>query len=262
MTGLIDIRVEDTLPEPALQFLKSCYRFVNDEWQHAYRVDLPDQGFERSLRSSCMSHLEGWEISPDREMSLGYGFETASGTLHEVDIVAKHPHVTAIAETKNRAGFLPDKNDVIVFFAKLLDYLAFNPILLMKEVCPVFISNSSFEESGLAACLGLGVHPVAPGLRPVAILVDSARRIRVELRRGAEVSKEIHGRFADFCAVLNRVSFALSTTWLTSRCGYVSENTIVLKAAGGLNTVALGHELRQLNAECTWLLGEVRRATS
>lgn len=195
-------------------------------------------------------------------MSLGYGFETASGILHEVDIVAKHPDVTAIAETKNRQGFLPDKNDVIVLFAKLLDYLAFNPILLMKEVCLVFVSSSSFEESGLRACLGLGVHPVAPGLRPVAILVDNARRIRHELRRGVEVSKEVHGRFIDFCADLNRVSFAISGTWLTSRCGYVSENTIVLKATGGLDTVALGRDLRHLNAECAWLLGEVRKATS
>ena len=49
------IRVDDALPEPALHFLKRCYRFVNEEWQHAVREALPDQGFERSFRTS--THL-------------------------------------------------------------------------------------------------------------------------------------------------------------------------------------------------------------
>lgn len=194
---MVAIRVDDNLPEAALHFLKHCYRFVNEEWQHATREDLPDQGFERTFRASCTTRLNGWEISPEREMRLGYELSTSSGVLHEIDIVAKHADVTAVVELKNRQG-PPAKNDVVILFAKILDYLSFNPILLLKEMCPIFMSNASFEESGLAACLGLGIHPVGPGLRPVSILVDTAKRIDVELQRGVVVSQEVHERFQDF----------------------------------------------------------------
>lgn len=256
---MVTIRVDDNLPEAALYFLKHCYRFVNEEWQHATREDLPDQGFERTFRASCITGLDSWGISPEREMRLGYELSTASGVLHEVDIVAKHAEVTAIVELKNRQG-PPAKNDVVILFAKILDYLAFNPVLLLKEMCPIFLSTASFEASGLAACLGLGIHPVGPGLRPVPILVDSAKRIDVELQRGVVVSQEMHERFEDFCAELNRIWLSLMDSWLTSRCGYRSDDTIVLKAAGGLDTLALGYSLRQLNSDCTWLLAEVRKA--
>ncbi len=258
----MNIRVDDTLTEPELHFLKRCYMFVNQEWQHAVREPLPDQGFEQRFRESCVIHLSEWNISQEREMHLGYGLDAASGVSHEVDIVARRPDLTAILEIKNRQGFRPEKNDIIVFFAKILDYLAFNPTLLLKEVCLVFMSNTPFEESGLAACLGLGIHPVAPGLRPLPILVYNARCIDVELQKGVVVAPVVREQFQDFCAQLNRISSTLSETWLTSRCGYLSEDRIVLKAAGGLHTLALSHELRQLNGDCTQLLSEFRAAKS
>jgi hypothetical protein len=187
---MVAIRVEDELPRAAVDFLKHCYRFVNEEWQHVDRDDLPDQGFERNFRSSCITSLSGWEISQEREMRLGYELSTASGVLHEIDIVAKHSDVTAIMELNNRQGS-PAKNDVVVFFAKILDYLTLNPDLLLKELCPVFMSTAAFEQNGLAACLGLGIHPVGPGLRPVPILVNNAKILDMELRRGLQVSETI-----------------------------------------------------------------------
>ena len=51
---------------------------------------------------------------------------------------------------------------MIVFFAKILDYLCWSPVLLRSYLLPVFVSSYAFEKSGLAACLGLGIHPVAP----------------------------------------------------------------------------------------------------
>jgi hypothetical protein len=253
------LRVDYQPPEAMLNFLKRCYKYVNEEWQHIVREDLPDAGFELSFRDSCITHLIGWEISQPREMYLGYGFETSSGILHEIDIVAKHPDVIAILEAKNRQGTPPDKNDVIVFFAKILDYLAFHPILLQKEICPTFMSNTSFDQNGLAACLGLGIHPIGPGLRPVPLLIDNARRINVELNKPIVVSGAVRDRFDDFCANLNSISLTLNETWITSRCGSVSDHAIVLKSTGGLDTVEISHRLRRLNADCSWLLQEVRR---
>ncbi len=254
------LRVECILPNAALDFLKRCYRFVNGEWQHAVREDLPDHGFERRFRDSCITRLDGWEISSEHEMHCGYGLETASGILHEIDIVAKHPDVTAILEAKNRQGVPPDKNDVIVFFAKILDYLALNPILLEKEICPTFMSNASFDQHGLAACLGLGIHPIGPCLRPVPVLVDNARKIGFELLKSVAVTNDVRDRFDDFCADLNRISLDLNDTWVTSRCGLVSDKAIVLRAMGDVDTPELSHRLIQLNSDCSSLLQDVREA--
>ena len=256
---MVAIRVEEELPKAAVDFLKHCYRFINEEWQHADRTDLPDQGFEGNFRSSCITRLTGWEISQEREMRLGYELSTASGVLHEIDIVAKHRDVTAIMELKNRQES-PAKNDMVVFFAKILDYLTLNPDLLLKELCPVFMSTAAFEINGLAACLGLGIHAVGPGLRPVPILVDNAMRIDLELRKGLQVSEETRDRFEDFCAELNNMCLSLTDNWIGSRFGYRSENTVVLKVAGGSDSHAMSHSLRQLNTDCNWLLSRVREA--
>ena len=256
---MVAIYVADELPASAIDFLRHSYRFVNEEWQHADREDLPDQGFERNFRASCITGLSDWEISQEREMRLGYELSTASGVLHEIDIVTKHADVTAIMELKNRQES-PTKNDVVVLFAKILDYLTLNPDLLLKEVCPIFMSTSMFEESGLAACLGLGIHPICPGLRPVPILIDNAKRIDVELRLGTHVSEETLDRFQEFCAELNNTSLSLTDNWFSSRFGYRSEDTIVLKAAAGSDVSAICHSLRHLNGECNWLISAVREA--
>ncbi len=255
----MSILIDDSLPESAFQFLRRCYGFVNQEWQHITRESLPDQGFEQRFRESCVTRLSEWRISPEREMRLGDGLDTASGVYHEVDIVAQSSDLTAILEIKNRQGSPPGKNDVIVFFAKILDYLSLNPSLLLKEICPAFMSSIPFEPSGLAACLGLGVHPVEPSLRPLPILVDNARRMDFEIRRGISLTPSMRERFQDFCAQLNNLSSVLKETWLTSRCGFRSEDTIVLKAIGGLPTLALSQELGQLNKDCSELLEEFRK---
>ena len=256
---MVSIRVDELLPTAAVDFLKHCYRFTNEEWQHADRLLVPDQGYESIFRSNCVTQLTAWAISEQREMHLGHEAPTASGILHEVDIVAKHSDCSVIMELKNRHD-PPDKNDVIVLFAKIMDYLASNPALLLKEVCPVFMSTTPFEAHGLAACLGLGIHAVSPGLRPVPVLVDNGKRIDHELKQGLQVSEETLGRFGDFCAELNNLCSSLSDNWIGTRFGYRSENTIVLKAAPETDSRAMGHVVWQLNAECNWLLASVREA--
>ena len=145
-------------PSPAvLGFLVRCYRFVAFEWPHVDRIQVPDRGFEQRFRESCVLELPDWSISTEREFYLGSGLDTASGVAHEVDIIANHPDLIAIMELKNWGSAGPGKNDVIVFFAKVLDYLATNPTLLFGDVCLSFMSRSSFDSSGLSACLGLGI---------------------------------------------------------------------------------------------------------
>ena len=258
----MDIYYDEILPNSALQFLERCCRFVNEEWQHSEREEAGDQGFERRFRESCVVNFPDWTISQEREMRLGESLDTASGVLHEVDLVAQTADLVAVAEIKNRPANPPEKNDAIIFFAKLLDYLAFNPTLLMREVLPVFISGGHFDEHGLAACLGLGIHPVAPGLRPLPGLVRNARIMDSEVRKGILLPDEIAERFEEFCVELNRLSADLDETWLTNRCGFASDNTLVLKAAGGLPTRDLGRQLRRLNGDYMELLAAFRKAAA
>jgi hypothetical protein len=253
----MSIRVTDTLPKAGLQFLALCYRFVTMEWQHAKREDIPDQGFERCCREHCITKLgNGWTISQPREMQLGAGLDSASGVGHEVDIIARHAELTAPVELKNRAGYPPDKNDVIVFYAKLIDYLCGNPTLLQSEFCPVFVTTTAFDVNGLGACIGLGIHPIAPGLRPLPALIHNGLVMQNELNRGLVLGHAIKERFDDFCSRVNGLSVALAPTWFSQRFGKVSDNKISVVAMPGLQTAALGAELQRLGGECSSLLFE------
>lgn len=187
-------------------------------------------------------------------MGLGAGLETSSGVLHEIDIVARGPNLTAILEMKNRSGKLPDKNDVIVFFAKVFDYFTGNPAILFEDVCLTFMSSVSFEDRGVAACLGLGIHPIAPGIRPLPILVDNARIMESKLSRGLAIPSDLRERLGDLCAQLNNLSSTLSETWLDSRCGVVSDDRILIRAVAPLPVDALAHQVRQANSDCTEIL--------
>jgi hypothetical protein len=69
----VAIQIEKPLPAPALDLLRHCYRFVNEEWQHLPRDGSADQGFEAKLRKSCIVKLIGWVVSQHREMNPGDG---------------------------------------------------------------------------------------------------------------------------------------------------------------------------------------------
>jgi hypothetical protein len=193
-------------------------------------------------------------------MHLTGNLQPASGVFHEIDLVAHCSDVVAVAELKNRIGSPPEKNDVIVFFAKLLDYLALNPALLNREVIPIFLTTIPFEQSGLAACLGLGIHPAAPSLRPLPVLIDSGIRMRVELQNKLSLPDAAQKRFDDFAGEVNRISLTLEPMGLSHRCGYSSEATISLRAIDGAEAAALAGDFRRINAECSELLAEFRAA--
>lgn len=246
-----------TTPE-GLRLLRLCYKFVDADWQHLGREALPDQGFEIHFRRSCITGLNGWQVSQEWELGLGSELGTASGVRHEIDLVARHPEVLVIAELKNRPGSPPGKNDVIVYFAKILDYLAHNPTVLLSEVLPVFVSSCAFEEATLAACLGLGIHPVAPGLRPVPVLADSLQRIEADIGKGLVLPEGATERWDNACAGLNRLGLGLSETWMAARCGYVSDQVINLRATLDVESYEMASQIRQVNGDCSAILAAIK----
>src|SRR6266481_1905539 len=257
------IRGGDILPRCGIHFLTHCYKFIAVDWQHATRdAILPDQGFERQFRNVCIGKLpQDWTVSQHREMHLGYGLDTASSVLHEVDIIARHVELNAIVELKNWQT-PSNKNEVIVFFAKLIDYLAANPGLLERELCPTFISTSAFEPHALAACVGLGIHPIAPGLRPLPLLIDNGHRMQNEINGGLRIGTWTAQRFDDYCAQVNALTIALEQTWFSTRFGAVSDNRIVVKAVSPMHTVQLGQEMQTLRAAYrAWIQSDHGTAT-
>jgi hypothetical protein len=254
------LRIETPLPAPALALLRHCYRFVCEEWQHLPRDDSPDQGFEAKLRESCVNKMVGWVVSQHREMNFGMGLITASGVLHEIDVVAQHQPTVGILELKNRAAWPPDKNDVIVFFAKILDYLCLTPALLRTYLVPIFISSYSFEQSGLAACLGLGIHPIAPQLRPMPILLDNANRMITEIDKGLAVSSEDALALDDFCAKLTNILSLLAGADANNRFDFFNDLTIAVRSFGGVDVDEVADDLRLLNSECSRLIQAFKEA--
>ena len=253
------IRLEFAPAPLTLEFLQRCFRFVSEEWPHAVRVKVPDEGFEQRFRESCDLHLRGWLIAPTREMWLGAGLETLSGTFHEVDIVARTNETTAVAELKNLGG-RPGKNDIIVFFAKILDYVLANPQLVLHDLCLAFLSRTSFDDRGLAACLGLGIHPVASDIRPLPILINNARAMQVELDRGLAVSPETQDEFESFCVRLNRLGLVLRETWFNGRFRHDSNESIVAWVVEPIQVDDLARDLRQSNSDFITIFDRFRRA--
>lgn len=252
------LRIENEMPPSGVELLRRSYLFVTERWQHMNREPIPDQGFEDRFREICQQ--PGWVVSQHRELNLGSGLTTASGVLHEIDLVAQHESLRGIFELKNRQDFPPKKNDVVIFFAKILDFLCLNPNLLKQTLVPVFMSAFPFERTGLAGCIGLGIHPVAPSLRPMPLLVDNARRMGVERNKGLALLEGEWDAYEDLCVELNRLSAVLSPADLNRRCDILNEETITIRATKIDRTVDIGDRLLAVNAECSRLIDVVKSA--
>lgn len=249
-----------TTPNPALRFLRGCYRFVAREWPHAEREDLPDQGFERQFRA-FLRDLGDWEVSDERELHFGAGYTPASSTTHEVDIVASRPEVRAIAELKNHTASV-GKNDVIVFFAKVLDYILANPVLALKQICLAFVCRASFEPRGLAACLGLGIHPVCSKIRPLPVLADSVDIMTRAVRHGLSLPNDLEQRLHDLRAEVSNLSVGLTDTWPDARFGYQSESVLTIHSTPPIPAHEFADRFTHANSTCADILAAARATQS
>ncbi len=240
--------------------LRHAYLFVTRDWQHLPRDDSPDQGFEKRFRESCIGKLGGWVVSQHREMGFGLGLMTASGVQHEVDLVAHGDPILGVLELKNRFAWVPEKNDIIVFFAKILDYFCRTPSILRANVVPVFLSSHGFEESGLAACLGLGIHPVAPYLRPLPVVIDNAQCMLAERAKGIILSESDEEALDDHCSNISRMSSVLTAVDINERFCCRNDSTIEIGTCSEIDVGGLAADLRRLNGESARLLDAYRSA--
>lgn len=245
-----------------LEFLKCCYRFVTKQWPHEPREQLPDQGFELRFRERVRD-LPDWRASDERELHLGTALNAASGTTHEVDIVALHSDsdIRVVVEMKNR-GDPVGKNDVIVFFAKVIDYVLANPRLALDGICLVFMCRASFDPRGLAACLGLGIHPICSRIRPLPVLANTVDILVRTVSRGLQLPSELQTRLSDLRAEVSSMHVCLKDTWPADRLDYRSETTVSIRAVPPIERIdGLVDRFVRANATCTDILQAVQKAS-
>jgi hypothetical protein len=255
------VRPTSTATPEVLTLLREAYRFVAVTWPRVPRDLIPDQGFERRLREAVATATatNGWTLAPASQFEIDAEPATASGVLHEVDLVARHADaaIRIVVEAKNW-GHQLGKNEIIVFFAKLLDFFAGRPNLLERRVGAFVASAGSFDESGLQACVGLGMHPIAPDVRPFPVLVDTARRMAFDLTNGFQPSVGLADDLDDFGAAVNRLGVGLEPLELPKRLAYKSDREIVIRAVDTTDVAALAARLRQLSGVAAALLERAR----
>jgi hypothetical protein len=61
---------------------------------------------------------------------------------------------------------------------------------------------------------------------------------------------------------LNRLGLGLEESWLSARCGYMSDALINMRATFDVQSHELSQELRQANNDCSALLGAIRSQRS
>jgi len=256
-------KIEDKFifEKTTVQLLRGSYKFITVVWPCSERENIPDQGFEKKFREFCNIKLSFLRVSQEREMNLGKQLTTLSGILHEIDLVTESSKVIHLFELKNKS-YLTDKNDIIVFYAKFIDYLCNNPHLSLNEIHLDFLSFNMFEINALGACMGLGIHPISPTIRPLPILIDNAKRIEFELNNGLELPDCYANKYDDFVAKLNRFSSSIKESWLSNRIGFLSETSFLFKKSAVEDVQNLAYELIKLNSMCKDLLFEIKKIKS
>ena len=82
------------------------------------------------------------------------------------------------------------------------------------------------------------------------------------LRKGLIVPREARDRFGDLCALLNNLGSTLNEAWPDNRFGYLSEDSLLVKAITPQPTHELARQLRQANSDCIDLLFTFRSVSS
>jgi hypothetical protein len=135
-----------------------------------------------------------------------------------------------------------------------LDYLCHTPSLLRTRLVPIFVSSYGFQQSGLAACLGLGIHPVGPQLRPPIVLLENTNLMTHELKNGLSLTPADVLAFDDFRSKLKNILSLLEGADVNNRFDYLNDLTVIVHAFGNVDVDDLANELRTLNSECSRLI--------
>ncbi len=117
-----------------------------------------DQGFERLLRECLDDALLPGQVSGIRDLGMGDGRTPAVVPRHELDLILRCDEGRFVIEAKAwqaEAG----KEAVIVFLAKILDFMAAANVEPLGPIFAGFIALNGFSDAALRIMFACGLTP-------------------------------------------------------------------------------------------------------
>jgi hypothetical protein len=148
-------------------------RFVAVTWPHAPKSsEERDQGFERIFRNHIWERFRPEAISSVHDLSFGAGLSTLSGLNHELDLLARWGDQEWVFELKNGGGSEINKEMLMVFHEKTLDFFLANyGFLSGLRIMRGFLTGAGHVNDYLRAyCAVWGIVLIDNELLPIPAL--------------------------------------------------------------------------------------------
>lgn len=147
--------------------------FLRRIWPHAPRyTEERDQGFERTFREHFWQRLRPDLVSSVHDLSFAASLSTLSGLAHELDLLARWENQEWVFELKNGGGSDINKEMLMVFHEKILDfYLANYGFLFGFRIMRGFLTGAGYIDNNLRAyCATWGIVLIDNELLPIPAL--------------------------------------------------------------------------------------------
>lgn len=175
-----------------------------------------DRGFERLLREMLENALPLGHVSHIRELGMGDGRTPAVVPQHELDLILRCHEGRFVVEAKAWEGEV-GKEEVIIFLAKTLDFMAARSFDPLGPVVVGFIGLNGFTEAAQRALFAFGVVPLTKRPEQLSFRFVHALLFRVERearRRGLnEHACNLNEQRATLAPFLHQEGKSLSKTF-------------------------------------------------
>ncbi len=167
--------------------------FLRRIWPHTGRnTEERDQGFERKFREHIWASLRPEKLSSAHCMSFAAGLTTLTGLLHELDLIARWGNQEWVFELKHGGGSDVDKEMLMVFNEKVLDFYMRNyGFLSSLRIMRCFLTAAPRIEDRLRAyCAIWGIVLIDNELLPIPLLPQAFCEKRKQISEGILVDVE------------------------------------------------------------------------
>ncbi|MBE2228443.1 MAG: hypothetical protein IAE93_13895 [Ignavibacteria bacterium] len=152
---------------------KWAWWFVSKEWPKIQRKPKPDQGFEEEFKNYLFNKEIIDTINNFHDLSLGaFSLKSFSNVNHELDVVATKNSDLLVFELKNYAHGGLNKEIVLVFWGKFIDFYFRNYLILKDYNINLFIvlASSQIDENIRDLCSAFGIKLIEPEYMTINVL--------------------------------------------------------------------------------------------
>ena len=158
--------------------------YLRRVWPHMPRTqEERDQGFERGFRKHIWCNLHPEMLSTVHDLSFASGLTTITGLRHELDLIARWGNEEWVFELKNGGGTDINKEMLMVFNEKVLDfYMKNHGFLSSSRIMRSFLTGASRVEDAIRAyCAIWGIVLVDNEMLPIPLLPQALSEKRKQL---------------------------------------------------------------------------------